>query len=282
MKHRSVIAFVIVAAALFAAPQLSHDLQSLRSGLGARLRGELLQAFLSLHPADGASAVPSARGARALLASCTKGKAEATPAKAKKSEPRAAAERQTLETNYLEPAARLAMINEPGAGPDGLQARALRADIDATGEALAARGELATEVAMIIPPDSGIEPPPPAVAELKAAAAKARRGAALKRKEVEELRRVTFIAAGFDGRQVNVQMPNEEALRRLSETLRGNFEFRLQGDGSKSRTLKVIRRAVEAGRPAAPAPAPRAQRLPVAVACSATTAADVQTLSASE
>jgi hypothetical protein len=278
MKHRSVIAFVIVAAALFAAPQLSHDLQSLRSGLGARLRGELLQAFLSLHPADGASAVPTARGARTLLASCTKGKIETPAAKAKKNESRAAAEPQTEDTTSREPAAHLAMMNEPTDAPDVWKAQAVRARLNAAGEALAAREEAGREVAMIIPPDSGIEPP--ALAELSAAVAKAHEGAALKRKEAEEFRRVTFVATGFEGRQLNLHGPAGEALRRLSETLPGNFEFRLEGNGSKSKTLKVIKRVVEAGRPAA-APAPRAQRLPGAVACTAS-AADAQTLSASE
>jgi hypothetical protein len=279
MKHRSVIAFVIVIAALFAAPQLSHDLQSLRSGLGARLRGELLQAFLSLHPADGASAAPSARGAHTLLASCTKGKAEAQAAKAKKSEPRAAAEQQSEETTAGGPAVHLAMMNEPADAPDDWKAQAVRAHLNAAREASAASDEAAAEVAMIIPPDAGIEPP--ARAELSAAVTKAREGAARKRRETEELRRVTFVATGFEGRQFNIHGPAEEALRRLSETLPGSFEFRLEGDGSKSKTLKVIKRTVEATRPAAPAPAPRAHRLPGAVACSAT-AADVETLSASE
>jgi hypothetical protein len=280
MKHRSVIAFVIVAAALFAAPQLSHDLQSLRSGLGARLRGELLQAFLSLHPADGASAAPSARGARTLLASCTKGKIEAPAAKAKKNEARAAAEPQSGETTFREPAVNLAMITEPASAPDVWKAQAARAQLNAGGEALATREEAGREVAMIIPPDFGIEPP--ALAELSAAVAKAHEGAALKRKEAEEIRRVTFVATGFEGRQLNLNGPAGEALRRLSETLPGNFEFRLEGNGSKSKTLKVIKRVVEAGRPTA-APAPRAQRLPGAVACTVTaTAADAQTLSVAD
>ena len=273
MKHRSVIAFVIVAAALFAAPQLSHDLQSLRSGLGARLRGELLQAFLSLHPEDGASAAPSARGARTLLASCAKAGTEAPAAKAKKSEPRAAAGQQSEETAAGGPAVHLAMMTGPSDAPDAWKAPAARAHQKAAGEAA-----VPSEVAMIIPPDSGIEPA--ALAELSAATAKAREGAALKRREVEELRRVTFVAAGFEGRQLNIQGPAEEALRRLGEALPGGFEFRLEGDGSKSKALKVIKRAVGAGRPAA-APAPRAPRLPGAVACAAT-AADAQTLSAGE
>ncbi|HWW75074.1 MAG TPA: hypothetical protein VNZ44_06755 [Pyrinomonadaceae bacterium] len=283
MKHRSVIAFVIVAAALFAAPQLSHDLQSLRSGLGMRLRGELLQAFLSMHTEEGGAAVaaPSARGAQALLASCTKAKPEAAPAKAtKKSEPRAAVE-QTEETASPEPALHLAMLAEPAEAPDVWKSPAVRAHLDAVGEAVASRGELPKEVAMIVPPDASMDPPPPPPIKASAAAAKANASAALKREEVEALRHVTFVATGFDGRQVNIQGPDVDALRRLSEALPGSFEFRLEGNGSKPKTMKFINR--EGGRPATAAPAPRAQRLPGAVACAAVAPAPVaELLSAGE
>src|SRR5215213_8608399 len=88
MKHRSVIAFVIVAAALFAAPQLSHDLQSLRSALGSRLSGELMQAFLSLPSTEGAAAAVAPQRAETQLASCTK---ERPVAKQRKSDPSPAA-----------------------------------------------------------------------------------------------------------------------------------------------------------------------------------------------
>jgi hypothetical protein len=283
MKHRSVIAFVIVAAALFAAPQLSHDLQSLRNGLGMRLRGELLSAFLSLHTEDGGAAVaPSARAAQTLLASCTKGKAEAAPAKAaKKSEPRAAVE-QPEETTSQEPALHLAMLAEPADAPDVWKSPAVRAHLNAVGEAVAARGELPKEVAMIVPPDISMDPPPPPP-KATAAAAKANAAAALKREEVEALRRVTFVATGFDGRRLNIQGPAaEDALRRLSEALPGSFEFRLEGNGSKPKAMKVIKRSADEGGPAA-APAPRAQRLPGAVACSMAAVAPVaEILSAGE
>jgi hypothetical protein len=266
MKHRSVIAFVIVAAALFAAPQLSNDLQSFRNGLGMRLRGELLQAFLSVHTEDGGAAVaaPSARAAQTLLASCTKARAEAAPAKAsKKSEPRAAVG-QTEETNSQEPALHLAMLTEPADAPGVWKSPAVRAHLDAIGEAVVSRGEQSKEVAMIVPPDASMDPPPPPPIKATAAAAKANAAAALKREEVEAFRRVTFVAAGFDGRRLNIQGPNVDALRRLSEALPGSFEFRLEGNGSKPKALKAIKG--EGGRPAA-APAPRAQRLPGAVAC---------------
>lgn len=257
MKHRSVIAFVIVAAALFSAPQLSHDLQSLKSGLGARLRGELLQAFLSLHPED--AAAPAGRGAaRSLVASCSKNKADAPAAKAKKDEPRAAAESKSEGTADEVPAAELAVITATESAAERLEA---------FGEAVATRAEAAAELAMIIPPDAGIEPP--ALARANATGAKARETAAQKYREAEHLRRVTFVSTRFHGGQAEWHGQAEEALRKLSETLPGNFDLRLEGNGAKSKTVKVIKRAVEAGRPAA-APAPRAPRLPGMVACNAT------------
>src|SRR5215213_8192589 len=81
MKHRSVIAFVIVAAALFSLPQLSHELQAMKGAVGSRLHRELLHAFLSL-PAGGptATAAPStAAPAERMLASCTNQKSGAKP-----------------------------------------------------------------------------------------------------------------------------------------------------------------------------------------------------------
>jgi hypothetical protein len=283
MKHRSVIAFFIVAAALFAAPQLSHDLQGLRSGLGARLRGELLQAFLSLHPEDGAAAAPNAREARTLLAICPKSRAEAPAAKAKKDEPRAAAQQQSEETADGGPAVQLAMMTEPANAPDVWTADAARDHINAVGEAVAApaRVEADTEVAMIIPPDAGLDPPPPT--ELSAARMKARAGASQKRREAEGLLRATFIATGFDGQKLDLQGPAAESLRRLSETLPGSFEFRFEGNGSKAKTMKFIKRTVEAARPSAAAPAPRATRLPGLVACVAPMpAAETRALTAGE
>src|SRR5437763_109190 len=76
MKHRSVIAFILLAAALFAAPQISHDILSLKSAVVARVRGEVMRAFLSLGGRDGGgewagrrAGVPAPADARASDAS---------------------------------------------------------------------------------------------------------------------------------------------------------------------------------------------------------------------
>src|SRR5205085_8522525 len=87
MKHRSVIAFVIVAAALFSLPQLSHDLHELKGAVGMRLHRELLHAFLNL-PADEPTAVatPVMRPAESLLASCPRARSAASGAKGRQVE----------------------------------------------------------------------------------------------------------------------------------------------------------------------------------------------------
>src|SRR5215211_9228618 len=84
MKHRSVIAFVIVVAALFSLPQLSHDLQALKGAVGSRLHRELLHAFLSLPAGEPTSAVTVATPSDNLLASCTKENSDAAAAKSGK------------------------------------------------------------------------------------------------------------------------------------------------------------------------------------------------------
>lgn len=218
MKHRSVIAYVIVAAALFAAPQLSHDLENLRSALGSRVSVGLMRTFLSLPSAEGPAArVGAPQPSEPQLASCQK---QRPAAKQRKAEPSRAevraAEAAGDEQAMIEPP----MLEPP---PHG----ALR------------------EVAMIIPPDSGIDP----------------RGVA-RAETVEALRlagkvRVSYAAARFESKGGEWRKA-EEALRNLEASLPGSYELRLDRDGSKAKVLK-FRRAPSACCPAA-APAPPAPR----------------------
>lgn len=261
MKHRSVIAFVIVAAALFAAPQLSHDLQTLRGAIASRLHGELLQAFLNLHTDDvvPAASAASPRRAHMLFASCTQEKAGAPASKAKKAEPRAAAEPRAEAPDAESPRIELAMMGEPA------EAEAWAAEAARAGAAVVVKAPLSrpgvgveNEVAMIIPPDSGIEPS--RLAGLRAAESKAREGASQKRKAVEGLRHVAYVSARFDA-DAEWRKAGEEVLRELNGTLPGAFEFRTNREGVKTKTLKVIKRndALRA--------IPRAPRAPGQVAC---------------
>ncbi|HEX6186269.1 MAG TPA: hypothetical protein VFZ44_20435 [Pyrinomonadaceae bacterium] len=248
MKHRSTIAFVIVAAALFAAPQLSHDLQTLRSALGSRLSGELMQAFLSLPSAEGAAAAVAPQRAETQLASsCTK---ERPAAKQRKNDPAPATR---AEVRAPESAGdRLAMIGEPLPVSEPWSAAL-------PGGALIGAAELPhkslAEVAMIIPPDSGIDPKGRALAK----ASGMYRDAAQSRRLTEQVR-LSYVATrlnakGGEWRKVEGGL-REEDLRELEKTLPGSFEFQLDRDDSKTKVLKVKRGTATC----CPLPAPRAPR----------------------
>jgi hypothetical protein len=244
MRHRSVIAFVIIAAALFALPQISQDIRSLKETVGSRLRGELMQAFLNLHTDDAATENAVApRPVNAMLASCTKGRADAPVAKSKKSEPRASLEQQSDAPTAETARERLALITKTAPR----------------------RVETDGEVAMIIPPDSGIDPH--AFADLNTARLNAHVDAAHQRNMTDELRRVSYVTTRFEANNEEWRKVGEEALRNLNATAgRGTFEFRVVRDGSKTKVMKFIKRTGDAGHQPAAVPAPRAPRLPGQVA----------------
>jgi hypothetical protein len=255
MKHRSVIAFVIVIAALFAAPQLSHDLQSFTNALGSRLSGELMHAFLSLPSAE-PSAAPAVAPLRVetQLASCTKERPAAKQRKAEQPAPTARAEVRTAESARDQ----LAMIEEPLPVSEPWAA-------GLPGGALVGSAELphksADEVAMIIPPDSGIEPQ-----ALARAAAGSKLSTADARRVAEDVR-VAYVATRLEGKTFEWRQSNE-SLRRLEESLPGAYEFRIDRDGSKRRVMRV-KRVAGANCPAPATCAPRppaAAPLPPAVA----------------
>jgi hypothetical protein len=275
MRHRSVIAFILIAAALFAAPQISHDLLTFKSTLGARLRGELMNALLSL-PSDGGSVAPASRRAETLLASCVRAKADAQAVKSKKNDSHANAESRSDAAPRMEaraadsPREQLAMVFNPSRAPEAWRAELSRGNAElfrnspdaVVGRAAGSlrRGRTEGEVSMIIPPGSGIDPL--AFADSHAFESTVRDGALQKRKVAEELRRVAFVAARFDGKNIEWQKPGDEALRKLNETLPGTYEFRLNRDGATRKVLKG-RRTGSTGRPCT---APRAPQAPGQVA----------------
>src|SRR5947209_14352780 len=89
MKHRSIIAFILVAAALFAAPQITHDLLTFKSAVGARVRGEIVHAFISLSRGDGSqNLIARSTSTPTVICARENGDAQAAP-KLKKAEGRA-------------------------------------------------------------------------------------------------------------------------------------------------------------------------------------------------
>ena len=247
MKHRSVIAFVIVAAALFSLPQLSHDLQTLKGAVGARLHRELLHAFLSLPAGEPTSAVTVQSPSENQLASCTKEESDAKPGKVAtpgRVEGRTAG--RTFEQS--------AMIGDPANDPINHVARA---EVNEAADVVVAslpeiKAETA-EVAMLVPPDSRMDP---------RAAANTLVSNDVARAETDKLRaeaggmRVAYVtAAGFQANGPEWQKATEEAFRKLDGSLSGSFEFRFVRDAVKSKVLKL--RCNEC-----PTAAPRLVRLP--------------------
>lgn len=246
MKHRSVIAFVIVAAALFSLPQLSHDLSALKGEVGARVQRELLYAFLNMPAGEPtATAAPVARPAETLLASCTKERSGAAVERSGRTSVRA--EGRTAGKSVEQSA----MLGDPVNDPINHVAGA---DIEkALGNVFKSLEEVKveTEVAMIIPPDGGIDP-------RGAASDVARVEAQQFRAEAEGVRVTYATAARFDAQSPEWQKATEEAVRKLSGAT-GALEFRVVRDGAKTKVFKF--KCNEC-----PAPAPRLTRLPRQVA----------------
>jgi hypothetical protein len=230
MKHRSVIAFVIVAAALFSLPQLSHDLQALKGAVGARLHRERLPA------GEPTSAAPAARPAESLLASCPKAKSGAPAAKTAKVEASGRVAGKSFEQS--------AMIGDPGNDPINNVAKVEVKEVDKVAASLpAAQGE--AEVAMLIPPDAGIDP---------RALANTLASADVARVEADGLRVAYGAAARFEARGGEWQKATEEAVRTLNATRPVSYEFRVLRDGAKTKVLKFKCGNCPAAAPRAPQP----------------------------
>ena len=227
MKHRSVIAFVIVAAALFSLPQLSHDLRALKGAVGARLHRELLHTFLSLPAGEPTSAAPVARTNDVLLASCTKEKSGASVAKSGKVEASGRVERRATEKSFEQGA----MIGDPLGDP--IKQVASVEIKEAADEVVPLKPEVkveTAEVAMIVPPDSGLDP---------RGVASALAPSDVARVEADGQRVAYTTAVRFDANGAEWQKAVEDATRKFNATLPGTYEFRVVRDGAKAKLLKL-------------------------------------------
>lgn len=211
MKHRSVIAFVIVAAALFSLPQLSHDLQELKGAVGSRLHSELLHAFLSLPVGDPVAAARPARRTETLLASCTQRKSVTTNARSGRAESNGRANENSFE--------RRAMIGDP-----------LNDPINHLASVEVEAAEVEAEVAMIVPPESGIDPQELSNVLTTVDVARA---------EADGLRVAYTTAARSEAKSVEWQKAVEEATRRFDSSQHNAYEFRLVREGAKARVMKL-------------------------------------------
>jgi hypothetical protein len=256
MKHRSVIAYVIVAAALFSLPQLSHELQSIKGAVGSRLHRELLHAFLSLPAGEPTAAAASSAGsAETLLASCSTQKSNAPAAKEGKAEAGGRVEgRSTGKT-----AEQSAMIGDPNHDPiNNLASLDVKRAVD---EAVATMDEakVEAEVAMIIPPESGIDPR--GLLNTLKASDISRVESDTFRAEAEGLRAAYAAAARSQGKSPEWQKAAADTFRKLNASKPGAYEFRVVRDGKQTKVMKF--KCSDC-----PAPAPRLTRLPRQVAVS--------------
>lgn len=252
MKHRSVIAFVMVAAALFSLPQLSHDLRALKGAVGTALHRELLHAFLNLPAGEPSAAAPAVvRAAEPLLASCPQERAGATWSRAGRAAAPGRAEGRAAARSFEQSA----MIGDPARDPINEKTKEELNEV--AGILVAPRSEAGAEVAMITPPSNGVEPP--AFADRLAAVGGARAEAERLRVEADGLRVASVTGARFELNGPEWQKALEDVTRSFNGPASGAYEFRVVRDGAKMKVLKF-----KCGQ--CPAPAPRVTRLPRQVA----------------
>jgi hypothetical protein len=188
MRHRSNIAFILLAAALFAAPQVAQDLSTLKGAVAARIRGEILQAFLGLHSNESATAATQAPRVAAPLLACKGDKTQSQVAQRKSTERTAPAQRNESGTRPQS-----AMLTDPAEKTNvGLPPAAVAAEF----ASLPRQFLDETKLAMLTPPGNGVEPPPPAVAyRYDAGDARTK---AVRDKFVELEKLAVFVQARFD------------------------------------------------------------------------------------
>lgn len=233
MRHRSHIAFILLAAALFAAPQMAQDLSTLKGALAARVRGEIMQAFLGLHSNEsGATEQQSPRADASLLAcseSARPAVEEAQPAPVKTVE-------RAVPARRVETRSQAAMLTDPSDKINaGLPPSAVADEL----ASLPRQVLNETRLAMLTPPGNGVEPPPPArafVFKSDAVRSKTAPAALDNFKELE--RHAAFIQVRFE------RGADAESLQRAAEDF---ARVAVEGAKSKSRTQKARRPARACG-----------------------------------
>lgn len=273
MKHRSVIAFILLVAALFAAPQISNDLSELKSAVGSRIRGEILHTFLNLRAGGGASELVTRR-ANPLLASyrAKDKKCAGSQATTKKSDGRAQAAPRAEASARTDASAQLAMLVDPMSGTG--KARAALSNVE-TRIVLDEAASLShsifaqTDLAMLSAPDSVVEFP--SFADALVGGPNERDAARRRRESAGARRRVAYVATGLE--KLGAAQAGEEILRHIGMTLNEADAARAAEKGMRVKVLKFGRanrdgginsktRAPQPAKVSAPLPAPVAALVP--------------------
>lgn len=272
MKHRSVIAFVLLAAILAAVPQASQDLSELKSALGQSVRNGIWHALLSLNERGGAVQSASRRAPQQhTLASCN---APASPGSKKSSATsRAAAARPeaTGAARHVEAGELAMMLTPPADGEEKIELQAERWHGLVIGKVLKARsGALlpAQEMAMIIPPGEA----PDAHARLEAAARSHSRRA-------EREARVSYIATAFDERGIEFRKVGDVMRFQFNDSLKDSVALPLPAAAPKGKVTKVKRPQTTTG---VKAPVAVSTGIAKQLACLGSELSDVDALAATE
>ncbi len=235
MKHRSIGAFVLLAAALFAIPEALQDISSLKGAILGRARGEILQAFLNFSTGDEPCMAPRTRQARPVFASADEGAATLASATRKRAA-RQAAWPSGRGAEVREPQEPADLFTEKGNGRLLIASAFADVVVEAAREV---REEARAEVASVsLPRDAR------AVETMLASVS-----------SLNELHKVAAAAGGL-------RKP-EDALK-FDLLKQADYE-RLVGSRDRVRHLRVVR----PGKKAPPAPAPLAEAPPTLrqVAC---------------
>lgn len=246
MKHRSVIAFILLAAALVAAPQISHDLASFKRALSARIHGELLHALLNLRANESGNSVAPNR-AEPQLASCkTQESAPAQIPSATKKTGRSTARAEALKAQS-DAVDELAMLDAPStAHVAGMPKTELKGDpfgVDIGEASEIAQGQIARgELAMLVPPGTGLDAP--GLADNRFNDARARTEAR-RQKNAGAQRHVVYVAADFE--KAGLPQTSGEVLRRLGSTWTEANLLRTAESGLRVKVLKLKRTGRAAG-----------------------------------
>lgn len=246
MRHRSHIAFILLAAALFAAPQMAQDLSALKGAVAARVRGEIMQAFLGLHSNESAAPAKQAPRADASFLACGgSAKPETQPTQSK-------TVARSTPARRFEARSQTAMLTDPADKTNaGLPPAAVADEL----ASLPRQVLTETRLAMLTPPSNSVEPPPARAFLFESGDTRAK-AAPMVRDNFKELeRRAVFLKVNFE------RGADAESVRRAAE---GVARYAVEGAKSKPRIQKVRRPARACGGDKAPcafAPLPVASLL---------------------
>lgn len=234
MRHRSHIAFILLAAALFAAPQMAQDLSALKGAVAARIRGEIMQAFLGLHSNE--SAAPAKQTPRAdapFLACGGSAKPDVQPTQGKTAARSTPARRSELR-------AQTAMLTDPADKTNaGLPPSAVAGEL----ASLPRQVLTETRLAMLTPPSNSVQPPPARAFLFESGDPRAKAAPSVRDNFRELERHAVFLKVNFE------RGADSDSIRRAAEDA---ARFAVEGAKSKARTPKSRRPSRACGGDKAP------------------------------